>query len=227
MSTDVPDGPGPGQPERGTRRPPRVGDSGSPVGSTLSIVLAVVAVVAGFLILRNIFDDDGANGVTNPGPRDTSVGGSSTTSLPGGSSSDPASSTPPSVTSPPKDAAVVIVANASGVDGSAQQMSNALESAGYRMAEPTNGTGPDLDETMVFFVRGGSNRGVAELVAADLGGATVRRMPAEIPVQDEDIGRAAVLVMLGSDTAGQSLEDLNPEAVTPPDASGGATTSAP
>ena len=40
------------------RKTPRQGIGGSPVGSTLSIVLAVVAVVAGFLILRNITDDD-------------------------------------------------------------------------------------------------------------------------------------------------------------------------
>ncbi len=43
------------------RRSPRVGDCGSPVGSTLSIVLAVIAVVAGFLILRAITDDDDAS----------------------------------------------------------------------------------------------------------------------------------------------------------------------
>ena len=68
--SDAPEGRG-REPERGSRGPPRVGDSGSPVGSTLSIVLAVVAVVAGFLILRAIFDDDdgGATGVVTPATR--------------------------------------------------------------------------------------------------------------------------------------------------------------
>ena len=60
--TDAPDGPAEGEPERGTRRSPRAGDSGSPVGSTLSIVLAVIAVIAGFLILRAITDDDDDGG---------------------------------------------------------------------------------------------------------------------------------------------------------------------
>ena len=46
---------------------PRVGDGGSPVGSTLSIVLAVVAVVAGFLILRAITDDDDGGGHDHAG----------------------------------------------------------------------------------------------------------------------------------------------------------------
>ncbi len=44
-----------------TRRSPRQGVGGSPVGSTLSIVLAVVAVIAGFLILRNLTADDSSS----------------------------------------------------------------------------------------------------------------------------------------------------------------------
>ena len=63
--TDVPEGPAGVEPERGSRRSQRVGDSGSPVGSTLSIVLAVVAVIAGFLILRAITDDDDDGGATD------------------------------------------------------------------------------------------------------------------------------------------------------------------
>ena len=62
--TDAPEGPAEGEPERGSRRSPRTGDSGSPVGSTLSIVLAVIAVIAGFLILRAITNDDESGGVT-------------------------------------------------------------------------------------------------------------------------------------------------------------------
>ncbi len=49
--TDVPDGSG-----QIPRRSPRVGDGGAPVSGALAIVLAVVAVVAGFLILRSISD---------------------------------------------------------------------------------------------------------------------------------------------------------------------------
>ena len=66
--TDAPEGPAGVEPERGRDATQRVGDSGSPVGSTLSIVLAVVAVIAGFLILRAITDDDdgGATDVVTP-----------------------------------------------------------------------------------------------------------------------------------------------------------------
>ena len=43
-----------------SRRTPRQGVGGSPVGSWLTIALAVVAVIAGFLILRNINNDSSA-----------------------------------------------------------------------------------------------------------------------------------------------------------------------
>ena len=54
MSTDVPEGSGPGP----VGRRPRAGDGGAPASGALAIVLAIVAVVAGFLILRSINDDD-------------------------------------------------------------------------------------------------------------------------------------------------------------------------
>ena len=50
--SDVADGSGPVP-----RRTPRSADGGAPVSGALAIVLAVVAVVAGFLILRSISDD--------------------------------------------------------------------------------------------------------------------------------------------------------------------------
>jgi hypothetical protein len=207
--SDLPEG----QAERGTgRRPPRVGDSGSPVGSTLSIVLAVVAVVAGFLILRSIFDDDDGGSAIEP-PETTTVVGATTTV--GGAATPTTTATP---TTPPRvTSATVIVANASGVGGSAAGMSTALEGAGFTLAEPTDATGADIDTSVVYFVRGAPGaRETALSVAADMGGIRARRMPAEIPVSGGDIGDATVLVMLGTDAAGKTLAELNPTQVTAP-----------
>src|SRR5215510_4465777 len=109
--TDAPEGPAEGEPERGSRRSPR-GDGGSPVGSTLSIVLAVIAVIAGFFILRAITDDDGDSGGLS-GDTSSTVPGSvdSIVATTGGATTAPGPTTPaPSVTG-----ATVSVANASGV----------------------------------------------------------------------------------------------------------------
>jgi hypothetical protein len=207
--SDVPEG----QAERGTgRRPPRVGDSGSPVGSTLSIVLAVVAVVAGFLILRSIFDDDDGGAAIEP-PESTVAGATTTTAA----GVTPTSVTPPPTTVGRVTSATVIVANASGVGGSAAAMSTALEGAGYTLAQATDASGENLDETVVYFVRGATGaRATAQSVARDMGGVQASRMPAEIPTESGDIGDATVLVMLGTDTANKTLAELNPTQVTAP-----------
>jgi LytR cell envelope-related transcriptional attenuator len=214
--SDLPEG----QAERGAgRRPPRVGDSGSPVGSTLSIVLAVVAVVAGFLILRSIFDDDDGGSAIEPPDTTTVVGATSTTGGAATPTTTPATTIPPRVTS-----GTVIVANASGVGGSAAAMSTALEGAGYTLAEPTDATGADIDTSVVYFVRGAPGaRETALSLAADLGGVRARRMPAEIPVSGGDIGDGTVLLMLGRDAAGKTLAELNPTQVTAPAPAGGTT----
>ena len=61
------------------RRSPRQGVGGSPVGSTLSIVLAVVAVLVGFLILRDLTGEDSIAGSSDPGSLD--AGGATTTTF--------------------------------------------------------------------------------------------------------------------------------------------------
>ena len=216
--SDVPEG----QAERGAgRRPPRVGNSGSPVGSTLSIVLAIVAVVAGFLILRAIFDDDndGTAGGINPG---TTVAGQETTTTSGNSTETTAATT---TTVGRVTRATVVVANASGVGGSAGRMTTALQGAGYRTGEATDATGGNLNRSVVYFV-GDVNgaRETADSVARDMGGLRVRPIPAEPPISG-DLGNAGVLVMLGTDTADKTLAELNPTSVTaPPPASGPGTT---
>jgi hypothetical protein len=45
-------------------------------------------------------------------------------------------------------------------------------------------------------------------VARDLGGLAVEAMPSPIPVDGGSIGTATVLVMMGNDIAGESIDDL-------------------
>jgi len=234
MSTDLPEG---NEPQRGTTgRTPRVGDSRSPVGSTLSIILAVIAVVAGFFILRELTDDDGDGATTDQGGTatdDTSSANSQGTtgsdgSTPSAGSADPGGGGSTAPTSPQKTltGATIAVVNASGVGGSAGTMSSAITTAGYEgVVEPGNTTGEQLSASLVHYVDGdAAAQAVAESLAADLGGVEASAMPEPRPAQGGDTGTATVLVMLGTDAAGQSLADLSgDDATTPPTVAGGAT----
>jgi hypothetical protein len=195
-----------------SRRTPRQGVGGSPVGSWLTIVLAVVAVVIGFLILNNITDDGG-----------TAV--DSTSAVAGGDAEPGADATGPEVsvdvpvtevttttTTVPRvtTGATVLVANANTVGGSAGNMTKTLELAGYTVADPVNASGPNITESIVYYddAQAGAEE-VANSVARDLGGVEVLVLPTPAPTESGDIGDAGVLVLLGDDQAGKTLEELS------------------
>ncbi len=205
MTNEEPTTSGPG----GTppRRSPRQGVGGSPVGSTLSIVLAVIAVVAGFLILRNITDDnDGAGSSIDGGGTET--GDSSTTTV------DPAASTTEGTTTttePPLtfEGATVVVANASGVPGSAGRMTTALGAAGFTTAEATNSTGEKLEQSVVYYDPAvAAAQAVADSVARTMGGLTVEPVPTPVPITGGALDGSGVVVMLGTAQADKTLEEL-------------------
>jgi hypothetical protein len=213
--SDVSDGSGPVQ-----RRAPRSSDGGAPVSGALAIVLAVIAVVAGFLILRSISDggdtqlgipsDDGGEGAPDDA---TSTVPSSVTSVVATTST-----TTPMTT----DGATVVVANANGIGGSAATMSRALESGpGFTMGEPTDASDAtgNLEVTVIYFdAAQPAAQPVAQSVDRALGGGTtILPLPEGTPpVASGDIAGAGVLVMLGLDKAEKTLEELNPTADTSP-----------
>jgi len=207
MSTDLPEGSGPGP----VGRRPRAGDGGAPASGALAIVLAVVAVVAGFLILRSINDDDdGDAGETPSGTEAPSD--AATTTIAGTVTTIPAATTttaPPLVLDP---AVTVIVANASNVNGSAAQMSRALGVVGYTMGEPTNKADSvgQLDASVVYFDPAVPNaEAVAGSVARSLGGVdSIAAVVVPAPTETGELGGAGVLVMLGIDKAGKTLDEL-------------------
>jgi hypothetical protein len=192
-------------------RRPRAGDGGAPASGALAIVLAVVAVVAGFLILRSINDDDdGDAGETPIGTTASSDSGAVTTL--GGVTTVAGTTTttqPPLVLDP---AVTVIVANASNVNGSAAQMSRALEVVGYTMGEATNkaDTLGQLDASVIYFDPNVPNaENVAGSVARSLGGVdSIAPVATPAPTESGELGGAGVLVMLGIDKAGKTLDEL-------------------
>jgi hypothetical protein len=197
------------------RRSPRQGIGGSPVGSTLSIVLAVVAVVAGFLILRNITDDNGGSSSPIGGDGGDATGETSTT-LDLGLTSTTIAAAATTIPPPVTQGATVLVANASGVPGSAGRMSTALAEATFTMAaEPTNATS-QLDVSVVYYDPAvAAAQAVAGSVATAMGGLEVASMPTPVPVTDGALNGSGVLVMLGKAQADKSLADLVAAAGTP------------
>lgn len=193
-----------------TGRRPRQGVGGSPVASTLSIVLAVVAVIAGFLILRNITDDgsDGATSGTDPSATapTTTIDALPTTVA------TTTSTTMPLVT----EGATVVVANANTVGGSAGRMTRTLETAGFTMGEPTNAT-EVLDDSLVYYDSSvAAAEAVAQSVARVMGGLEVTTVPSPPPTEDGTLNDGGVLVMLGNNEADKTLEELNPTETTTP-----------
>ena len=217
--TDGPDGSG-----QIPRRSTRVGDGRAPVTGALAIVLAVVAVVAGFLILRSI-SDGGEQSLDFDGTGSPSSGEQSNgdDEAPDSTTGGSIATLPTSTTLPPlvTSGASVIVANANAVGGSASAMSRALETgAGFTLVDPVNSSATigDLDVSVIYFdatVPAAEN--VAGSLSTVLGGvATIAPMPETPPTRDGTLNGAQVLLMLGNDKAGKTLAELAPAAASTP-----------
>ena len=208
------------------RKSARQGIGGSPVGSTLSIVLAVIAVVAGFLILRNITDDDdGASSADDPTASEVTTTTVDAALAP--TTLVPTTTVAPIVT----EGATVVVANASGVPGSAGRMSTELGGAGFTMAEATNATAGQLEQSIVYYDPAvAAAQAVAGSVATMMGGLTVEPVPTPAPIEGGALNGSGVVVMLGTAQADKTLAELStgtaatPETGTAPPVAGTETT---
>ena len=179
----------------------RAAGNGVSVSTTLSVIVAAIAVLLGFLILRDVNRD---RGDTNA-PDQTDE----TTTMP----IDPSGSTiPTDTTTLPRTGFKVMVANASGVTGSAGQMSTALQAQQFIVTQPTNAaeTVGKQTATKVYYVAGYESGAAA--VAQVLGGVPIEAVPTPPPVESGDLGEATVLVLLGTDLAGKLLPGALPTA---------------
>jgi hypothetical protein len=202
------------QPRRGRDN---ASSAGSPMGSTAAIIIAVVAVVAGFLILRQIRSDDGG-----------------TASVPDGTTTVPLDSTPastvtpastlPAVTTttqfvPTVDGATVVVANASTVNGAAGVLTTALQGKGFTTADATNATVKQEATTILYDATNSGALAVAQSLAVILGNPVVQEVPSPAPVEGGVLPEgASVIVMLGSDKANKTLDQMGAPATTVPGA---------
>jgi hypothetical protein len=176
-------------------RRPRRGPSsrGASLNSTMSIVVAAVAVLLGFLILRDIGGDSGSLSTpSDEAPTETI-----------------ATDTVPDETVTPSTlqltAFKVQVANASKVSGSAGELTTQLQGRGFIVQPAVNSSEitPKQTATVVYFIAGSED--AAALIATTLGGVPTAAMPDPIPTESGAVGEATVLIMLGTDIAGKPL----------------------
>jgi hypothetical protein len=119
---------------------------------------------------------------------------------------------PPTTTTEPiiVEGGIVKVANASGVNGAARNLTRELTALGFTTRDGTNSAGIDEDlATSKIYVIAGSEP-VAESISKLMGGVPVSRMPtpAWITGGTASLGDTTVLVMLGHDLAGTPLAEM-------------------
>jgi hypothetical protein len=191
------------------------------MGSTFAIVIAVAAVVVGFLILKNIRSDGNGSASTPTIPATSSIDPSLTTPL------APLPTTPQvTVFTPTTTGAKVLVANSSHANGVAKVLSSALQGKGFTMGTPTNGATKEA-ATKIQYVAGDANaEAVARSVASLMGVATVEPIPTPVSLQDPNaLADNTVVVLLGDDKASKTLDEMT--AVTTTVAGATTTTAAP
>ena len=199
-------------------RPRRSGSGASPMGSTLAIVIAIAAVVVGFLILKNIRSDDNSSTASTLPPA-TTIDPLTTTTLP----------CPPNrrrPCSPADGGRNVIVANSSHVKyGFAGQLSTALQANGFTMGTPTNGSTKEAVTKVQYLTGDTAAQQVAQSVAQLMGVASVEPIPTPVLFVDPTLlADNTVVVLLGDDKAGKTLAQMTE--VTTTTAAGATTSSA-
>ena len=195
---------------------PRRGGSGGlgggqSINSTVSIVVAAVAVILGFFILRDI--NKGNDG-------GSSAGGTTDTAV----ITDSTALTGPTTTLGQTTGFKVQVVNGAGVSGAAGDLTVALAGIGF-IAQPAltkSDATPKQTVTKVYYFAG--YEAAAASVAAALGGVETAPMPDPIPSETGNIGEASVMVLLGTDLAGKPLPGAVPTVTTVPPAAEATTT---
>jgi hypothetical protein len=151
-------------------------------GRTVFVVLIALAI--GLLILANGFgrdgDGGGATGTTTTTAGTTTVQETTTTTI-------------------SMQGVSVIVANASGVQGSAGRMTTGLQGCNFTMLPATNAVTSGQAVTQVHNVANVATEEQATFVAEAVGVAYSGPLPDPSPVRN--IGEAGVVVVLGTDKA--------------------------
>jgi hypothetical protein len=185
------------------------------MGSTAAIIIAIVAVVAGFLILRQIGDDDDGGSIDSETtlPVESTLAPTETLAPP-----TAAPTIPPETTFVPvTEGATAIVANASTVNGAAGILTTALSGKGFTMGEATNATVKQDTSTVLYDSTDPEALAVATSIATLMGGIEVSELPAPPPVEGGAVADGvSIVVMLGNDKANLTLDAMGTPTTTLP-----------
>jgi len=123
------------------------------------------------------------------------------------------------------EGATVVVANASGIDGAAGRMTDALAEVGFTTGTATNSSEGPLETTKIYHDPESENAlPVAESVRLALGGGDIEVLELAVPAPTDtgELGDdVTVLVAMGNDTADKTLDELQGRVAAPaPDDSG-------
>ncbi len=192
-------------------RPRKSGSSASPMGSTLAIVIAIAAVVVGFLILKNIRSDK-----TSTSPTTTQPATSNTTPQTNNTSAPVLTEPTTTVFTPITAGALVIVANSSHQNGVAKTLSSALQGQNFTMGTPVTGSAKEAATKIQYKSGDAVAQQVAQSIAVLMGvTAAVDVIPTPPALKDPTtLGDATVLVLLGDDKAGKTLAQMTGGAAT-------------
>lgn len=175
----------------------------SPMGSTVAIVITVVAVVLGFFILQKV-NDDGGTTSANTNSTDAAV-----TTL------DPTATTAAPIINTTTTVGLIVegtqlqVANASNQDGVAGQMTAVLATKGFTMAEAVSASEKLEFSKVLYNASDPAAKAVAESLAAFFGGIEVAAQGLPVPVASGNWAEGSgVVLMLGNDFAGKTLDQI-------------------
>jgi hypothetical protein len=195
------------------------------MGSTLAIVIAIAAVVVGFLILKNIRNNGSSS-------TDSTLPAASSTVDPSATSSTLSPlplETSTTAFTPTTQGATVLVANFAHQSGVAKTLSTALQGQGFTMAPPTTGAAPKQATTKIQYKDADpAALAVAQSVAAILAvpATALEVMPTPVLLADPaTLLDATVLVLLGDDKAGKTLAQMTGAAATTGSSVAGTTSS--
>jgi LytR cell envelope-related transcriptional attenuator len=194
-----------------TEQPGRPGRSGTasanaPVGSTVAIVVAIVATVLGFFVLKQIRSDSDDPAVSAPNETTAPTTASTLPEI-----TQPVITAAPTLPPPVIDAAItIVVANAADKKGVARNLTTELQALGFTLGEPTNGSA-NVDVTKVLWDDAvPAAQAVAESLGVQLGNVPVETIATPAPIDGGVLPEGvAIVVLVGKDKGGQTLAQMS------------------